>query len=162
MKAATVFIAMMSMAVLLGCVREKEKSTGELLKDQATQNEIMETISNDHEMMTNMMEHIVRNDHALRMIISNTTVIRQMIQGDQMMSMMMESPDPDRMHTMMQRMLNMAASDTAACRMMGNTMIENDHMKNMMHGLMNKKSMAEKRKTMQMHMEKYHPANNTP
>jgi len=104
---------------LAACSGPKSQSADELLKDPEKREEIMTAISNDHQMMSNMMDHMMKNDHAM-----------QMMKGDKAMK-----------NTMMQHMMKMMQNDSAMCRMMGEMMMKNERTKGMMMDMMKKNGM---------------------
>ncbi|MHB1279133.1 MAG: hypothetical protein ACYC1Q_12140 [Bacteroidia bacterium] len=116
-------------AFLVGCSNQRAEN---LLKDPDKQNEIMTAICNDHQMMTNMMGHMMKNDHAMQMMKGNQGMMGKMMEGNHAM-----------MGNMMPHMVKMMEKDSSMCRMMGEKMMMNDHTKGMMMDMMKEKGMAD-------------------
>lgn len=120
-------------ALLFGCA-EKKNDVKALLENPATQNEVMETIVQDHRLMQQMMHHISQNEHALMMMRSDTMVMHHVMAGGRMGGMM--HGDAEMTRSMMNQMMTMAAKDSVVCQMMKNSMMGNAHMRQMMHDMM--------------------------
>jgi len=88
-----------------------------LLRNQATKNKIFTEIVSDHDLMTEIMEKMMSDNHAKMMIKENSEISSMMMMNKGMMSMMKDKPE--MMHSMMSDMMNDE-------KMMG-------HMMNIMH-----------------------------
>lgn len=121
-------------AFLFGCSNQRAE---DLLKDPDKQNDLMTAICTDHQMMTNMMDHMMKNDHAMQMMMGNQEMMSQMMQGEHAMGMM--EGNHEMMGNMMQHMMKMMQKDTSMCRMMGEMMMKDDHTKGMMMDMMKEK-----------------------
>lgn len=128
-------------AFLTSC-SNKSQTAEELLKDPDKREEIMTAICADHQMMTNMMDHMMKNDHAMQMMMGNQEMMSQMIQGEHAMGMM--EGNHEMMGNMMQHMMKMMQKDTSMCRMMGEMMMKDDHTKGMMMDMMKEDGMGDK------------------
>ncbi len=110
----SVLIIAAVMASLSSLAQHQHPSASELLKDKAMQDSVMTVIANDHQMMENMMKHMMQSKHGMQMMMKN--------------------------NGMMKQMMDMAGKDSAACRSMVNRMMENKNMHQMMMN-MNKSRM---------------------
>lgn len=131
----------MAGAFIAGC-SNKSQTAEELLKDPVKQEEIMTAICNDHQMMTNMMDQMMKNDHAMQMMMGNQAMMGKMMQGEHAMGMM--EGNHEMMGNMMQNMMKMMEKDTTMCRMMGEMMMKDEHARGMMMDMMKKKPMDKK------------------
>ncbi len=127
MRTLWLFWIFMLAIIISGCTGQAQTTT-EILKNGQQREEIMAAISNDHEMMDEMMDHMMESDNAM-----------QIIQDDQgMMGRMMEK-DTEMAVGMMNNM-------------MGGMMMGNEHMMNMMrnmgksHTMMHQKEQGKKKK----------------
>lgn len=142
----------------VGCSQERTTQVDELLEDTTTQNKIMETISMDHELMNNMINHITHSDQAIHWMESDTTFMQHMMRGDQMKSMMRENHE--LMKGIMQQMMGLAATDSTVCKAMGEIMMGDEHMMRMMQDMAGTNGeLTEKGNGKQMHMQ-HHKNNN--
>lgn len=90
---------------LTSCADNRTLSTEELLQDPAKQEEIMIAISNDDQLMANMMDHMMKNGHSMQMMMENRAMMGKMTRGGSAMGMRGGN------HGMMQ-------PDSTLCRMM--------------------------------------------
>jgi hypothetical protein len=82
----------------------------DLLKDKTVQDSIMTAITNNHQMMDNMMNHMMQNKHAMHQMMENKKMMQGITEGiatdsskcQKMMAMMMDNKD---MHEMMTNMM---------------------------------------------------------
>ncbi|WP_285655771.1 hypothetical protein [Allomuricauda sp. NBRC 101325] len=117
--------------MLVGCSQAKKQSVDEVLMDPTMRDAIMENISNDHQMMMNMMGHMMDNYHAMQMIMGNQEMMHSMMGNRQaMMNMMMQDSTISNM--MMGNMLKMMEQDSTFGNRMTNMMMGNQHMMSMM------------------------------
>ena len=109
--------------LISGCTGQAQ-TTAEILKNGQQREEIMAAISNDHEMMDEMLDYMMDSDHAM-----------QMMEGDQgMMGRMMEK-DTAMAAGMINNMMAMMEKDSTMCNMMGGMMMRNKHMMDMMQNM---------------------------
>ncbi|MGN7516062.1 MAG: hypothetical protein ACTHOM_16915 [Allomuricauda sp.] len=117
--------------ILVGCSQAQNQSAEELLRDPNMQDAIMENIASDHQMMMNMMGHMVNNEHAMQMMAQNQDMMHSMMGNRQaMMNMMMK--DSTFSNMMMGNMLEMMEQDSAFGSRMSHRMMGNQHMMDMM------------------------------
>ncbi len=140
--------------VMLGCTKNREKSADELLQDETMANEIMETISNDHEMMMNMMDHMKQSDHAMQLIAGNKGMMQHIMGNRQMMKNMMMQ-DSAMTNMIMGDIMEMMEQDSVFCNRMSIRMGGNKHMINTMMNMMHQKGMkmGEGKEKENMHMQ---------
>ena len=108
----------------------QQQTIEELLTDPQTRVEIMKTICNDHELMNEMMEQLMQNDHAMQMMTGNHQMVQNMMSNRVMMMGMMKKDTATTM-MMMDNMMQMMESDFVMCKMMGDAMMDNQHMMGM-------------------------------
>ena len=96
---------LMLMVMITGCT-DQAKSTAEILQDGQRREEIMVAISKDHEMMNEMMDHMMKNDYAI-----------QMMEGHR---------------GMIGKMMSIMKKDSTMSNIMGGMMMGNKHMMSMM------------------------------
>lgn len=130
MKTLKVIPVLMLMVIITGCTG-KAQNTAEILKDGQRREEIMVAISNDHDMMNEMMDHMMKSDHAMQMIEGHQGMMRKMMGNRQMMMNMMEK-DTVMAKMMMDNMMDMMEKDSTMSNMMGGMMMRNKHMMGMM------------------------------
>jgi hypothetical protein len=108
LKTRLVVIAMLFSMVSFG--QHEHAPAKDLLKDKATQDSIMTAITNDHQMMDNMMNHMMQNKHTMHQMMQNKEMMQRITEGiakdsskcEKMMAMMMDNKD---MHEMMMTMM---------------------------------------------------------
>ena len=125
------------------CAQHTTPSASELLKDNAMQDSIMTEISNNPQLMTNMMGHIRSNQNAMQMMQNGSMMQNgQMMQNGRMQGMNMAGGDSTRV----QNMYNMMAQNPAMMSMMLNMMAQNPQSMKMMQqkGMMGEKGMMNK------------------
>lgn len=132
------FIIGVVLVTIIGC-SNKQQNADELLKDQKVQDDIMTTISGNHEMMMNMMKHMMGNDHAMQMMTGNNEMMKMMTKGDHMMDMM--GKDKDMMKEMMGHMMMISDKDSTMRKMMCESMMKDGKMMGMMKDMMKQKGM---------------------
>ena len=112
----------------------QEQPAEETLNNPQQRIELMKAISNDHDMMTEMMNHMMENDHAKQMMGGNYQMMQRMMSDKKMMMSMMEK-DSSMAKIMMGNMMEMMENDPAMCKMIGGIMMNNKHMMDTMHGM---------------------------
>lgn len=134
MKTFNQFFHFTLLAILLtGCTNKSEKvSIDEILKDQGNRNEIMAAIANDHMMMGEMRDQMMKSDHAMMMMGENPEMMKKMMGNHQMMMGIMKK-DSTFTLGMMGNMMGMMQKDSVMCKMMCKMMDGDKHMMGMMH-----------------------------
>ena len=127
------------LAMITGCSNNvKEQTSKEILNDMQKQEEIMITISNNHEMMTNMMEYMMKSEHAMQMMEGNQVMMNHLMDGEHMMGNIMQ----------------MMSTDSIMCRNMQQMMMNNEHMNKVMMEMSNRHGMGNGKVMMEGHMHK--------
>lgn len=121
---------LMLMVMITGCT-DQAKSTAEILQDGQRREEIMVAISKDHDMMNEMMDHMMKNDYAIQMMEGHQGMIGKMMSNRQMMMNMMEK-DTAMAKMMMDNMMGIMEKDSTMSNIMGGMMMGNKHMMSMM------------------------------
>ena len=91
----------------------------DLLKDKTMQDSIMTAITNDHQMMNNMMNHMMQNKDAMQQMMQNKKMMQEVTDGitkdssqcQKMMAMMMDNKDMHEMMNMMMKKDKMNGGD---------------------------------------------------
>ncbi len=140
MKTYRIFgLLLITVTVITNSQSNAQEQTGaEILTDPQIRKEIMKTICKDHEMMVEMMEQMMQNDHALQMMTEDNQMMQNMMSNRVMMMGMMKK-DTLTTKMMMENMMHMMESDFVMCKMMGDMMMSNQHMMNMMYGMKEEK-----------------------
>lgn len=126
------WIQISGIAFLLLCsCANKTQTAPEILSNEQLRNEIMETVSNDEEMLAEMMSHIIHSDHSVELLQGNRQIMHEIMANNQMMGGMMQK-DTVMAGKMMERMMGMMAKDSSFCKMMSKKMSGNNHMMGMM------------------------------
>lgn len=126
------------------------KSAEAMLQDPQKQEEIFSTIMKDEQMMDKFMNKMMENtkgDSSMNMMM----MCKKMMGDEKMMGMMMD--DPEMMKMMMKSMMDKTENDSSMCSMMGNMMMNDDHMKNMMKDKMNNGKEMKEGDHMEMHKD---------
>lgn len=87
MKMLSGILSVLAFAVLGSC--KQSADTGALLENTQTRTEIINAIAGNHGYMTEFMEAMQANDHAMQMMQGNQQMMGQMMQDDKMMGKMM-------------------------------------------------------------------------
>lgn len=109
-----------------------------ILSNQDTKKAIMETIANDSNLSSEMMETMMNNEKSKMMMTGNEKMAMMMMENHGTMMKMMKD-NPDMMQSMMTNMMKICESDTAMMSSMHKTMMENPQMMDMMHKMMGAK-----------------------
>lgn len=143
MKRVTKYITALALLAITvtSCNQVENESVNAMLNNPVTQNEIMTAISGNHQMMGNMMDHIMQNKHAMQMMQMNKDMMQGMMEGDQTMNMMKNNPE--LMTAMMNMMMGIADADSSVRNQMSGMMMDHPKMMNMMMGMMNEKGMMD-------------------
>lgn len=119
MKALTIILSMIGLVSLNSCTQETNPQA--VLENPETRTEVFNDIAQNDDYMTEFMESMHDNQHAMQMMQGNKKMMSSMMQGEGMQMMMKDST---MMHSMMDGMMNDG-------KMMG-TMMKMMHEKGMM------------------------------
>ena len=119
MKTLLIVLSAVGLLSLNSC--KQETNTQALMENPETRTEVFNAISKNHDYMTEFMESMHDNQHAMKMMQGNKKMMSSMMQGEGMQMMMKDST---MMHSMMDGMMNDG-------KMMG-TMMKMMHEKGMM------------------------------
>jgi hypothetical protein len=127
MKTSHTICAIILLALISGCTGQAQ-TTAEILKNEQQREEIMTAISNNHEMMDEMIGHMMESDNAMQIMQDNQVMIGSLMEKDAAIAV---------------GMMN---------NMMGGMMMGNEHMINMMrnmgksHTMMHQKEQGKRKK----------------
>lgn len=166
MKTTVFILSMLTVFAISGF--GQNSNIPELLKKKDSRTEIFNTIMNDHELMTDFINAMKGNQHAMMMMKGNNMMghdenVRnegnmghghqmmmghaQMMDHDQMMQMLKD--DPDFMNGMMGAMMDMCKHDSTYCYNFAETMTEYPGMMQMgMHRMKEKGMMGPEGETL--------------
>tara|TARA_R100000353_G_scaffold26399_3_gene22425 strand:+ start:20883 stop:21362 length:480 start_codon:yes stop_codon:yes gene_type:complete len=119
MKTLLIVLSAVGLLSLNSC--KQETNTQALMENPETRTEVFNAISKNHDYMTEFIESMHDNQHAMQMMQGNKKMMSSMMQGEGMQMMMKDST---MMHSMMDGMMNDG-------KMMG-TMMKMMHEKGMM------------------------------
>jgi len=119
MKTLLIVLSAVGLLSLNSC--KQETNTQALMENPETRTEVFNAISKNHDYMTEFMESMHDNQHAMQMMQGNKKMMSSMMQGEGMQMMMKDST---MTHSMMDGMMNDG-------KMMG-TMMKMMHEKGMM------------------------------
>ena len=119
MKTLVIFISIVGLVSLNSCNQQADPQA--VLENPETRTEVFNAITKNHDYMTEFMESMHGNQHAMQMMQGNKKMMGSMMQGEGMQMMMTDST---MMHSMMNGMMNDG-------KMMG-TMMKMMHEKGMM------------------------------
>jgi|TARA_R110000823_G_scaffold75775_2_gene173270 hypothetical protein len=119
MKTLLIVLSAVGLLSLTSCKQETDPLA--LMENPETRTEVFNAISKNHDYMTEFMESMHDNQHAMKMMQGNKKMMSSMMQGEGMQMMMKDST---MMHSMMNGMMNDG-------KMMG-TMMKMMHEKGMM------------------------------
>ncbi|MBF31348.1 MAG: hypothetical protein CL529_09260 [Aequorivita sp.] len=119
MKTLLIVLSAIGLLSLNSCKQETDPLA--LMENPETRTEVFNAITKNHDYMTEFMESMHGNQHAMQMIQGNKKMMGTMMQGEGMQMMMKDST---MMHSMMNGMMNDG-------KMMG-TMMKMMHEKGMM------------------------------
>ena len=127
MKALKRIYIFMMLGMILGCSNQvKEQTSKEILANEQKQEEIMDMICNNHEMMSNFMEHMMKSEHAMQMTMGNQVMMQQLMDGEHMMDNVMQ----------------MMLTDGTMCKSIQQMMMDDEHMKDVIMEMWNRQGMA--------------------
>ena len=101
MKRSILFSLATIALLLMGCTQQADVST--MLNNAETKDKVFSAILDDHEMMTEFMNKMMSNEHAMMMMQGNKDMMGMMMKGGDMMQMM--QGNPEMMHNMMNSMM---------------------------------------------------------
>lgn len=101
MRTLVIILSVIGLVSLNSC--NQEKNAQALLEDPETRNEIFTTIADNHDYMSEFMDNMPSNQHAMQMMQGNKKMMGSMMQGEGMQMMMRDST---MMHSMMNGMMN--------------------------------------------------------
>lgn len=120
MKTLVIFLSIVGLISLSSCNQQADDPQA-VLENPETRTEVFNAITENHDYMTEFMESMHGNQHAIQMMQGNKKMMGTMMQGEGMQMMMKDST---MMHSMMNGMMNDG-------KMMG-TMMKMMHEKGMM------------------------------
>ena len=97
------FIVVIASMLLLAMSCNNAVNVDQVLKDENTRQEVLTKIAADHEMMTDFMEVMMKDNHAKMMMKGHQGMKEMMIGEGDMMQMMKDKPD--MVHNMMSDMM---------------------------------------------------------
>ncbi len=119
---------------------QQPRGTMQVLADESQRKEVMQTIVNDQEMMTEMVDMMMNNEQGIMMMSGNREMMGMMMGNRQMMQDMVKE-NPGIMQNMMQNMMQMCQNDSSQCNKMAEMMSGNHAMMQSMMGMMHQKGM---------------------
>jgi hypothetical protein len=131
----------LAMLVSMAACNKQAPSAHAVLQDERQRGELMDSISNDQALMTEMMGHMMQSEHALQQMEGNQAMMGKMMGNHQMMMAMM-AKDTAMAGRMMEDMMAMMEKDSANCSMMCSKMMGNQHMMGMMQQMGNSGEMG--------------------
>ncbi|WP_428741023.1 hypothetical protein [Tenacibaculum sp.] len=100
MKKSIILLLILGSQILISC--NQKPDVDKILKDQETKERIFKSIAENHEYMTEFMETMHNNEHAMQMMMNNNMMMNNMMGNKNMMHQMMN--DSTKMHNMLQMM----------------------------------------------------------
>lgn len=119
---------------------QQPQSTEQVLADENQRKEVMQTIANNQEMMTEMVAMMMNNEQGKMMMAGNKEMMGVMMGNQQMMHDMVKE-NPGIMQNMMQNMMQICQNDSTQCNQMAEIMSDNPAMMQSMMGTMHQKGM---------------------
>ncbi len=96
------FLSLFAVILLMaGCTQQA--GVNAMLENAETKDKVFSTILDDHELMTEFMNKMMSNEHAMMMMQGNEDMMGMMMKEDNMMQMMKDKPE--MMHNMMGGMM---------------------------------------------------------
>jgi hypothetical protein len=117
MKTLVTLLTVVGLFTFTSCRQDTDMSS--MLKNPEMRSHMMESIANDHSMMTEFMGKMKENPHAMQMMQGNKEMMNMMMQGNGMQMMhknMMHNPE--MMKNMMSTMMNDGAMMSNMMQMM--------------------------------------------
>ena len=87
---------------MTSCTQQADVNT--ILENAETKDKVFSAILGDHELMTEFMNKMMSNEHAMMMMQGNEDMMGMMMKGGDMMQMMKDKPE--MMHNMMNGMMH--------------------------------------------------------
>jgi hypothetical protein len=136
----TIKIATLLMITGFFTACQQPRSTEQVLAEEPQRKEVMQTIVNNPEMMTEMVDMMMNNEQG-KMMMSGNKDMMGMLMGNQQMMQDMVKENPDIMQNMMQNMMQMCQNDSSQCNQIAEMMSGNPAMMQSMMGMMHQKGM---------------------
>ena len=89
MKTTTIILLAISLISLSSC--EQKTDTNIMLENSETRTELFDAIASNHNYMTEFMDNMQGNDHAMQMMKGNQNIMGNMMKGQGMQMMMNDS-----------------------------------------------------------------------
>ena len=89
MRTITIILLAMGLISLSSC--EQKTDPNAMLENSQTRTELFDAIASNHSYMTQFMDNMQTNDHAMQMMQGNQKMMGHMMQGGGMMQMMHEN-----------------------------------------------------------------------
>lgn len=140
MKNARLTVALTLLISIVAC-SEQTTSANAVLKDAQQRGTLMDSISNDQTLMTEMMGHMLQSDAAMQLMEGNHEMMGKMM-GNRQTMMAMMAKDTAMAGKMMDDMMAMMEKDSVSCSMMCGKMMGNQHMMGMMQQMGNSLKMG--------------------
>ncbi len=104
MRTVTLIFSILAITTLSSCFEKPDTDT--LLQNPVTRGHIFQSITSNHELMTEFRDYMQDNDHAMQMMQGNPKMAGNMMKDSMMMKNMMQSmmQDGKMMGNMMQMM----------------------------------------------------------
>ena len=123
MRTITIILLAMGLISLSSC--EQKTDPNAMLENSQTRTELFDAIASNHSYMTQFMDNMQTNDHAMQMMQGNQKMMGTMMQGGGMWMMMKDSmmmknmmDDQPVMHAMMDRMMKSPETMNSMMQMM--------------------------------------------
>lgn len=136
----TITIAILLMIAGFFTACQQARSTDQALADEPQRKEVMQTIANTQEMMTEMLDMMMNNEQG-KMMMSGNKEMMGMVMGNQEIMQDMIKENPAMMQNMMKNMMNMCQNDSVQCNQMAEMMSDNPLLMRSMMGMMHQKGM---------------------
>lgn len=136
-------IPIISLIVLFtACAKDEEKPVNKNLRDDTERSDIMKSISADHDMMIEMVDHMSKSENAMQVIVDDHNM-RNQIMGDKDLMMGVMEEDTAMLRMMMGNMMTIMENDSVVCKMMSGMMWKDKHMKGIMRHMGKKMEMKD-------------------
>ena len=97
-----VFLSLLAVTLsMTSCTQQADVNT--ILENAETKDKVFSAILDNHELMTEFMNKMMSNEHAMMMMQGNKDMMGMMMKGGDMMQMMQSNPE--MMHNMMTGMM---------------------------------------------------------
>ncbi len=99
MRTLVIIFSVVGLMTLNSCKQEADVQA--ILQNSETRSEVIKAIAEDHNYMTEFMENMQDNNHAMQMMQGNKKMMGMMMQGDGMQMMKDSMMTKNMMHSMM-------------------------------------------------------------